>query len=151
MKIIRLGFVAAGVMCSVAAAGCGGGPSQRANTPPPLQGTEQVGPGAKRTIITRKSLFDIPGREAVLSVAEYAPGAASGTHTHAGPEVIYVTAGSITIERADHPPKKLDAGETFLNQANAVHNVKNESKTETATIMSFLVNEEGKDLATPVK
>ena len=105
-------------------------------------------PGIKRTILLRT---DEPGsqtHEAVMGVAEIAPGAMAGKHRHPGIEIGYVLEGSVTLEHEGEPPRMLKAGDSFEN-APGVHNAKNTGKTPVKILAVYLV-EKGKPLAEPV-
>jgi quercetin dioxygenase-like cupin family protein len=105
-------------------------------------------PGIKRTILLRT---DEPGsttHEAVMGVAEIAPGAMAGKHRHPGIEIGYVLEGSVTLEHEGEPPRMLKAGDSFEN-APGVHNAKNTGKTPVKILAVYLV-EKGKPIAEPV-
>jgi quercetin dioxygenase-like cupin family protein len=105
-------------------------------------------PGIKRTILLRA---DDPGSanyEAVMAIAEIAPGAMSGRHRHPGIEVAYILEGSVIIEREGQPPVTVNAGETIKNDA-AVHNARNPG-TKPVKILAVYLVEKGKPMAEPV-
>jgi quercetin dioxygenase-like cupin family protein len=105
-------------------------------------------PGIKRTILLRT---DEPGsttHEAVMGVAEIAPGAMAGKHRHPGIEIGYVLEGSVTLEHEGEPPRVLKAGDAFDNGA-GVHNAKNTGKTPVKILAVYLV-EKGRPIAEPV-
>src|SRR5947207_12046308 len=56
-------------------------------------------PGIKRTILLRADDPSSAKYEAVMAIAEIAPGAMSGRHRHPGIEVAYILDGSVIIER----------------------------------------------------
>jgi len=105
-------------------------------------------PGIKRTILLRA---DDPGSanyEAVMAIAEIAPGAMSGRHRHPGIEVAYILDGSVIIERDGKAPVTVNAGETIKNEA-AVHNARNPG-TKPVKILAVYLVEKGKPMAEPV-
>jgi quercetin dioxygenase-like cupin family protein len=105
-------------------------------------------PGIKRTILLRA---DDPGSanyEAVMAIAEIAPGAMSGRHRHPGIEVAYILEGSVIIERDGQAPVTVNAGETIKNEA-AVHNARNPG-TKPVKILAVYLVEKGKPMAEPV-
>jgi quercetin dioxygenase-like cupin family protein len=104
-------------------------------------------PGFKRTILQQKEI-SVPGREAVTGIAEAAPGASVGRHTHAGEEVGYVLEGNVLVEIDGQPAMPLSAGQTFLIPNGAVHNATN-TGTGPARILATYIVEIGKPLATP--
>lgn len=105
-------------------------------------------PGIKRTILLRT---DEPGsktHEAVMGVAEIAPGAMAGKHRHPGIEIGYILEGSVTLEHEGEPVRVLKAGDSF-NNGPGVHNAKNTGTTPVKILAVYLV-EKGKPLAEPV-
>jgi quercetin dioxygenase-like cupin family protein len=105
-------------------------------------------PGIKRTILLRT---DEPGsqtHEAVMGVAEIAPGAMAGRHKHPGIEIGYVLEGSVTLEQEGKPPRMLKAGDSF-NNGSGVHNAKNTGTAPVKILAVYLV-EKGKPVAEPV-
>jgi quercetin dioxygenase-like cupin family protein len=104
-------------------------------------------PGIKRTILLRT---DDPGRptyEAVMGIAEIAPGAMAGRHRHPGIEIGYVLEGSVTLEHEGEPARTLKAGDAFKNEP-GLHNAKNTGTTPVKILAVYLV-EKGKPLAEP--
>jgi quercetin dioxygenase-like cupin family protein len=105
-------------------------------------------PGIKRTILLRT---DEPGsttHEAVMGVAEIAPGAMAGRHRHPGIEIGYILEGSVTLEHEGEPAKALKAGDSFKNEP-GLHNARNTGTTPVKILAIYLV-EKGKPLAEPV-
>src|SRR3982750_896055 len=78
-------------------------------------------PGIKRTILLRTDEPGNPAYEAVMGVAEIAPGAMAGRHRHPGIEIGYVLDGSVTLEHEGQAAKALKAGDAFKNEP-GVHN-----------------------------
>jgi quercetin dioxygenase-like cupin family protein len=104
--------------------------------------------GIKRTILLRT---DEPGsqtHEAVMGVAEIAPGAMAGRHKHPGIEIGYVLEGSVTLEQEGKPPRMLKAGDSF-NNGSGVHNAKNTGTVPVKILAVYLV-EKGKPVAESV-
>jgi quercetin dioxygenase-like cupin family protein len=105
-------------------------------------------PGIKRTILLRT---DEPGsqtHEAVMGVAEIAPGAMAGKHRHPGIEIGYVLEGSVTLEHEGEPTRMLKAGDSF-NNGPGVHNARN-TGTAPVKILAIYLVEKGKPIAEPV-
>ena len=105
-------------------------------------------PGIKRTILLRTDEPGSPTHEAVMGVAEIAPGAMAGKHRHPGIEIGYVLEGSVTLEFEGAPPRALKAGDSFNNGA-GVHNARNTGKAPVKILAVYLV-EKGKPIAEPV-
>jgi quercetin dioxygenase-like cupin family protein len=87
----------------------------------------------------------------VLTV-EYAPGFEAVSHTHPGPLFGYVLEGTFTTEVDGQPLTTYTKGQAFFEPAGAVHRVsKNPSVTETLKLLIFILADEGKPVAAPVK
>jgi quercetin dioxygenase-like cupin family protein len=109
---------------------------------------QQPSNGIKRTILQRADEPGAPNYEAVMAIAEIAPGASSGRHRHPGIELAYVLEGSLVVERDGQAPYTAKAGDAIKNEA-AVHNAKNTGKTPVKILAVYLV-EKGKPMAEPV-
>jgi quercetin dioxygenase-like cupin family protein len=105
-------------------------------------------PGIKRTILLRTDEPRSTTHEAVMGVAEIAPGAMAGRHRHPGIEIGYILEGSVTLEHEGEPAKALKAGDSFKNEP-GVHNARNTGTTPVKILAIYLV-EKGKPLAEPV-
>jgi quercetin dioxygenase-like cupin family protein len=105
-------------------------------------------PGIKRTILLRADDPAGPTYEAVMGVAEIAPGANSGKHRHNGIEVGYVLEGTVIVEPAGQPAVTYAAGQAFENPG-GVHNARNPGKTPVKILAVYIV-QKGKPLAEPV-
>jgi quercetin dioxygenase-like cupin family protein len=101
--------------------------------------------GIQRTILLRADDPGSPNYEAVMAIAEIAPGAASGKHRHPGIELAYVLDGSVVIEHEGQPPITVKAGEAIKNTA-AVHNARNLG-TKPVKILAVYIVEKGKPMA----
>ena len=106
-------------------------------------------PGIKRTILLRTDDPGAPAYEAVMGIAEIAPGAMAGRHRHPGIEIGYILEGSVTLEHEGQPAKALKAGDSFKNEP-GVHNAKNTGTTPVRILAVYLV-QKGKPLAEPVR
>jgi quercetin dioxygenase-like cupin family protein len=114
-----------------------------------IVGVGAQAPTFKRTVLQQGDL-SVPGREAVTAVAELQPGGGSpGRHTHPGEEIGYVLEGKVVVEQEGKPAVTLNAGQTFLIPAGAIHNATNTGST-TARVLATYIVEKGKPLATPV-
>jgi quercetin dioxygenase-like cupin family protein len=105
-------------------------------------------PGFKRTEVQRSDL-SVPGREVVQAIAEFAPGAQAGKHTHPGEEVGYVLSGPVIVEIDGSAPKTLKTGDAFFVPAGKAHNARN-TGSGSARILATYIVEKGKPTATPV-
>jgi quercetin dioxygenase-like cupin family protein len=104
----------------------------------------------KRTVLLKTDLAGIEGKEALLVLAEIAPGAASGKHYHPGDELVYVLEGSLILEQDGKAPVTLKAGDVAHTPAKLPHNGKNISPTAPVKIVIAYIVEKGQPLTTPV-
>ena len=109
----------------------------------------QQQPAFKRTMLQKNDL-SAQGREAVQVLAEFAPGAAAGKHTHPGEEMGYVLEGTLVLEVVGKKPVTLKAGDVFFVPAGVVHDGKNAGKGPAKVLATYVI-EKGKPVATPVK
>jgi quercetin dioxygenase-like cupin family protein len=111
--------------------------------------------GEKVTPQFAQAITNIPGKSLIAVVVDYAPGAASPSHTHAKSAFIfaYVLSGEIESQVNDGPRKVFRAGESFYETPGALHSVsRNASKTNPAKLLAvFVVDTDDKELTTPVK
>lgn len=111
------------------------------------QGAAQM----KRTELLRKPASGIEGKEVVVFVADFPPGAAAGRHGHPGDEASYLLQGALVLEPDGGQPLELKAGQMAFNPAKRIHNVRNPSSSEPAKLLNCMVAEKGQPLATPVR
>lgn len=105
-------------------------------------------------ILQRIDLKGAPGWEAILVDRTLPAGAASGNHTQAGNEIVYIQEGSVTFEAQGKPAVTLNAGESFTTVDGQVHNVKNASSSAPAKALAFYVAKKGtklEELSVPAK
>jgi quercetin dioxygenase-like cupin family protein len=111
--------------------------------------------GEKVTPQFAQPITNIPGKSLIAVVVDYAPGAASPSHTHAKSAFIfaYVLSGEIESQVNDGPRKVFRAGESFYETPGALHSVsRNASSTNPAKLLAvFVVDTDDKELTTPVK
>ncbi|ODV41247.1 cupin [Cupriavidus sp. UYMMa02A] len=98
---------------------------------------------------------NVPGRSLTAVVVDYAPGAASPEHRHAGSAFVYayVVSGDIESQVNDGPKRVYHAGESFFEEPGAVHRVsRNASEKRPARLLAvFVADTNDKVLTTPVK
>ena len=105
-------------------------------------------PGAKRTMLQRTDVGN--NMEMVVMIAEIAPGASIGRHTHFGVESGYVLSGSASMEVEGETPKLVNPGDSFVIGAQKIHDAKAVGDTPCKVLVTYVV-EKGKPLATPAK
>lgn len=105
----------------------------------------------KRTVLIKTDLAGIEGKEAVLALVEFAPGAATDPHYHPGEELAYLLEGSISFEAQGKSPITFKPGDTFHQPPKQVHRVKNLSTTMPAKALRSPFQKKGLPLTVPVK
>ena len=100
--------------------------------------------------VTTEKLPNVPGKSITAIVVNYAPGAKSAKHHHAGSVLAYVLSGEIRSENsATGPAKVYKAGETFFEPPGSEHLVsENASATEPASLLAIFVADDGAQLTT---
>jgi quercetin dioxygenase-like cupin family protein len=106
--------------------------------------------GVKRTALMQKDLSGIDGREAVMFLAEIAPGAQSGRHYHPGTEIAYVLSGTGVMEVDGRGPSDLREGVHAVNDPKTIHNAKNTGSTP-LKILVIMVHPKGEPGVVPVQ
>ncbi len=111
-----------------------------------------VAQDAKVTPLLSKQFKESPGREGVMMVVEYPPGASDPVHRHNAEGFIYVLEGSVVMQVRGGKQVTLTPGETFYEGPDDVHVVgRNASTTQPAKFVVFLVKDKGAPLLVPVK
>jgi quercetin dioxygenase-like cupin family protein len=105
----------------------------------------------KRTVLVKTDLEGIEGKEAILFLAELAPGAVGGKHYHSGTEVFYAVEGAFTHEPEGKPPVTLKQGQAGINPHKGVHYIRNASTTGPARILGCLIADKGQPMTVPVQ
>lgn len=105
----------------------------------------------KRTVLIRTDLAGIQGKEAILVLVEFAPGAVTAFHYHSGEELAYLLEGTVSMEMKDTSPITFKPGDTFHLPPKQVHRVKNLSATTPAKALTFTIAEKGQPDTVPVK
>jgi quercetin dioxygenase-like cupin family protein len=116
-----------------------------ASQPPAMTSQTQ---NIKRTPLQK---FDVPGTayETVIGIAEIAPNATIGRHTHPGPESGYMLDGEMVLLIEGQPDKTLRAGDSYQVPAGVVHDGRSGAKG--AKVIATYVVEKGKPLASAAK
>jgi quercetin dioxygenase-like cupin family protein len=104
------------------------------------------------TTLMSKDLTGIPGKEGLMLVVEYPPGAADPIHRHNAYGFIYVLEGSVVMQVQGGKETTLTAGQTFYEGPDDVHIVgRNASSTKPAKFLVLLVKNKGAPVLVPVK
>ena len=98
---------------------------------------------------------NIPGKSLLAVEVNYAPGAASPSHTHAKSAFIYayVISGAIESKVNDDETRIYRAGESWSEAPGAIHSIsRNASKTEPAKLLAvFVLDTNDNALTRPIK
>ena len=107
---------------------------------------------AKVTSLMSKDLKDFPGKEGLMIMVEYPPGATDPIHRHNAHAFVYVLEGSIVMQLNGGKEVTLQPGQTFYEGPDDVHIVdRNASKTQPAKFVVFLIKDKGAPALIPVK
>jgi quercetin dioxygenase-like cupin family protein len=110
-----------------------------------------AGPDAVVTPLLAKNLPEFKGKEGVMILVEYPPGASDPIHRHDAHVFVYVLEGSIVMQVRGAPEVTLSPGQTFYEGPNDVHIVgRNASNTQRAKFIVFFVKNQGAPILKPV-
>src|SRR5262245_48667881 len=92
------------------------------------------------TALMSKDLPESPGREAVMSTVEHAPGESSAIHRHNAHAFVYVLEGSVVMQVKGGQEVTLTPGQSFYEGPDDVHVVdRNASSTQPAKFLVVLI------------
>jgi len=100
----------------------------------------------KRTDLLKSELSEVQDNEMHVWVADIAPSAATGRHSHPTPRFVYVIEGAVVLELDGKSPQTFKAGQAFAEKPNEIHNFKNASTTEPAKALGFQYARKGQAL-----
>jgi quercetin dioxygenase-like cupin family protein len=107
------------------------------------------GPAAAQSLVFSESLPNAPGKRLSAVVVDYAPGAASPAHHHAGSVFAYILLGKVRSKVSDGPVTVYEAGQSFFEPPGSQHLVsENASTTEPARLLAIFIADEGATLTT---
>jgi len=104
-----------------------------------------------RTVLLETDLAGMEGKEGFVILAEIAPGAATGKHTHPAHEFAYVLEGDGTLEVEGRPPVSLKPGVAIHQPPGQIHNGRNTSATSALKILAVYIAEKDQPHTAPVK
>jgi quercetin dioxygenase-like cupin family protein len=151
--ISRLASCAIGVLVAASAAYAETAtPAQvdaRMNASAPAGATAQAAPAIGRVDLQRHDL-STPGREAIQTRVDFAPGAFAPRHRHPGEEIVFVLRGTLEYRLDGQAPVTLNAGQVLFIPAGAVHAVRNAGSAAASELATYIV-EKGRPLITLVR
>ena len=107
-------------------------------------GSGVAGPVLGRGVLDGKARLKIksPTSDVVVQHLTIAPGGHTGWHSHHGPVVVVVSAGTLTLYRANDPkcrPHEFPAGTSFIDPGRGnVHIARNEGATPVELYATYL-------------
>lgn len=107
-------------------------------------GSGVTGPVLARGVLDGKARLKIksPTSDVVVQHLTIAPGGHTGWHSHHGPVVVVVSAGTLTLYRANDPkcrPHEFRAGTSFIDPGRGnVHIARNEGATPVELYATYL-------------
>jgi quercetin dioxygenase-like cupin family protein len=104
-----------------------------------------------RTVLLETDLAGMEGKEGFVVLAEIAPGAATGKHTHPAHEFAYVLEGEGLLEVEGKQPVSLKPGVAIHQPAGQVHSGRNTSATSALKILAVYIAEKDQPHTAPVK
>ena len=107
---------------------------------------------AKVTPLLSRELKESPGKEGVMILVEYPPGATDPIHRHNAHAFLYVLEGSIVMQVKGGKQVTLKPGQTFYEGPEDEHVIgRNASKTQPAKFVVFLVKKQGAPVLIPIQ
>jgi quercetin dioxygenase-like cupin family protein len=105
---------------------------------------------AEATPLFAQAMPDYGDKEGIMLTVTYEPGETSAAHRHNAHVFVYVLEGSVLMQVAGGETQTLQAGEVFYEKPGDVHTVSgNASETEPATILVFMLKDEGAPVSMP--
>ncbi|ANY17524.1 cupin [Bordetella pseudohinzii] len=96
------------------------------------------------TELMTRALPQAAGKEAMMILVDYPPGAADPIHRHDASAFVYVLEGSIVMQVQGGQEVTLTPGQTFYEGPEDVHTVgRNASKTQPARFLAVLIKKQG--------
>ena len=109
-------------------------------------------PQSSRQMLMTKDLTDFPGKEAMVYIIEYPPGANNPPHRHYGHVFLQVLEGELNAQVKGGELTVLKPGSSYYESPSDIHVVsRNPSTTTKAKAMIFIIHDKGAPLTTPVK
>ena len=107
--------------------------------------------GLKVTPLIQKAFPDLPGKEGLVLMVEFAPGHVDMPHRHDAHVFVYLLEGSVEMGVTGGKPVVLNEGDTFYENPQDVHPVgRNLSKTKPAKLLVFFVKNQNTPPVLPV-
>ena len=108
---------------------------------PPPPAPVPATPGIVRTDLQQEAL-SVPGREAIQTRVDFAPGAVVPKHRHPGDEIVYVLTGTLEYKVEGQPIQILRAGEVLFIPKGAVHSAINVGVQDASELATYIVEKD---------
>ena len=150
-RIVKTGFVSLVAFGSVMACSSGQTPggaqlpgsAPAASSAHDQRDVRQTSAGAVTRLMTQ-DLPDVPGKEGMIEIVDFAPGESSQVHRHNCDLFVYVLEGSVVTRLKGGESQTVDAGGVFYESPTDIHVVsRNASDTQPAKLAVFYVKEKG--------
>ena len=106
---------------------------------------------AKVTPLMSKDLAEFPGKEGLMIMVVYPPGASDPIHRHNAYAFLYVLEGSVVMQLKSGKEITLTPGQSFYEGPNDIHTVgRNASTTKPAKFIVVLLKDKGAPVLVPV-
>jgi quercetin dioxygenase-like cupin family protein len=117
--------------------------AQGSSSPADQGGVRHTSAGSVTRLMTQ-DLPDLPGKEGMLEIVDFAPGEASQVHRHNCDLFVYVLKGSVVTQVKGGSLQTVNAGGVFYESPTDIHIVsRNASETEPAKLAVFYVKAKG--------
>jgi len=118
-------------------------PAQAPGSTPDQGGVRHTEAGSVTRLMTH-DLPDLPGKEGMVEIVDFAPGEASQVHRHNCDLFVYVLEGSVVTQVKGGSQQTINAGGVFYESPTDVHIVsRNASETQPAKLAVFYVKAKG--------
>ena len=99
-----------------------------------------------------RDLTNMAGKEGLMLMVKYPPGASDPIHRHNAHVFVYVLEGSVVMQVRGSSPVTLNAGQTFYEGPNDVHLVgRNASTKRSARFLAFFIKDKGAPVLVPAR
>ena len=146
---LRLGLAFA---CGLAASAIGS--SLLAQQTQQASGVET--PGIEQIYLLNQPLAEFPGKNVVVFIGDFEPGASTSLHQHPGTEFLFVLEGNGVMERPGREPAKLEPGVIVLSEPDPgesafTHRAINSSETEGMKTLVLVIHDLGSPTMVPLE
>jgi quercetin dioxygenase-like cupin family protein len=154
-NVVKMGLVSVLAFGSMMACGTDTGTGQAPGSPPAVGnapaadsthdqgGVHRIGAGSVTRLMTQ-DLPDVPGKEGMIEIVDFAPGEASQVHRHNCDLFVYVLEGSVVTQLKGGNPQTINTGGVYYESPTDIHLVsRNASATQPAKLAVFYVKAKG--------